>query len=145
MTTWLGSRRAVITRPREGELYRWGRITAGAALLDALDPGWWREGATPSVDLAALNMADTRPCLLGQRFTHPAPAADRPRLGLQPYETGLLILGVLPGNAAPCGFTGADAGLLTAGWRHLVISRRAASGSPAGSPAGREPACPPQR
>lgn len=38
------------------------RVAAGAAFLDEHDPEWWRE-----IDLGALDLADSRLCVLGQR------------------------------------------------------------------------------
>lgn len=109
-------------RPEVGQPYGWERITAGGALLDVLDPGWWHADAVPSVDLDALNMADWDMCLLAQRF---APARwARQRVAASPYQIGLLALGV-PFNAAPdYGFAGVDVDVLTPGWRQYIAARR---------------------
>lgn len=123
--------RALVTRalPRRRPQrmpYGWHRICAGAALLDTTDPGWWREDEAQPVDVATLNMADPYTCVLGQRFAWLAGLCP------QPYEAGLLALGVPPGDAAGYGFTGVDADLLTAGWRHLITTRRAQADSACG-------------
>jgi hypothetical protein len=138
MTSVLSGCRALMRAPARrrprGEPYGWDRITAGAGLLDALDPGWWREDATPAVDVAALNMADPHTCLLGQRFARPLPP------GPQPYGSGLLMLGVImQRDAVGLGFTGVDADLLTHGWRRLICARRAGGGSRCEPSAYKEP------
>jgi hypothetical protein len=127
MNSVLGTCRALVTRMpsrrrEDPPPYGWDRISAGAGVLDALDPGWWRDDAAPPVDVAALDMADHHACVLGQRYAWAAEIFPRP------YEAGLLVLGVPSGDAAGYGFTGVDADLLTPGWRRLISARRAPTG-----------------
>jgi hypothetical protein len=111
--------------------YGWDRIVAGARFLDRPDPRWWREGACPPIDLAVLDMADPYRCVLAQWAAQHLPAPSRPgSRQVPPYNRAVRALGLSPRQAEALGFTGADAGLLTGGWRHLIATCRAASRSP---------------
>jgi hypothetical protein len=107
-------------------LYGGDRIVAGARFLGRLDPGWWQEGALLPASLAALDMADPYRCVLAwwaaQRLRAP------PRRGTRqvpPYDRAVLALCLSSRQAQALGFTGADADLLTPGWRHLITYLRA--------------------
>ena len=107
-------------------MYGGDRIMAGAQFLGHLDPGWWREGAWLPASLTALDMADPYRCVLAWWAAHHLPAP--PRGGtrqLPPYDRAMLALGLSSQRAQALGFTGADADLLTPGWRHLITDLRA--------------------
>lgn len=107
--------------------YGGDRIVAGARFLGHLDPGWWREGAWLPASLTALDMADPYRCVLAWWAAQhlPAPARPGPRR-VPPYDRAMLALGLSSQQAQALGFTGADADLLTPGWRHLITYLRAA-------------------
>ena len=109
-------------------LYGGDRIVPGARFLGDLDPGWWREGALLPANLTALDMADPYRCVLAWWATRHLPAP--PRRGarqLPPYDRAMLALCLSSQQAQALGFTGADADLLTPGWRHLITHLRALS------------------
>ena len=111
-------------------LYGGGRIVAGARFLGDLDPGCWREGALLPANLTALDMANPYRCVLAWWATRHLPAP--PRRGtrqLPPYDRAMLALCLSSQQAQALGFTGADADLLTPGWRHLIAYLRASRDS----------------
>jgi hypothetical protein len=121
------------------------RIVAGARFLGGLDPGWWREDAWLPACLAALDMADPHRCVLAWWAARHLPGAARcgPRQ-IPPYDQARLALCLSSQRAHALGFTGADADLLTPGWRHLVAHLRAsydrrAAVDPARRPGRRHP------
>ena len=126
-------------------LYGAGRIVAGARFLGHLDPGWWREGTLLPASLTALDMADPYRCVLAWWAARHLPAP--PRRGTRqvpPYDRAMLALGLSSRQAQALGFTGADADLLTPGWRHLITALRAcanrrAAADPVPLPAARRP------
>jgi hypothetical protein len=107
-------------------VYGGGRIVAGARFLGHLDSGWWREGVLLPASLAALDMADPHRCVLAWWATRhlpvPAPCGTRQ---IPPYDRARLALSLSSQRAHALGFTGADADLLTPGWRHLITYLRA--------------------
>jgi len=110
------------------------RIAAGARFLDHLDPGWWQEGAWLPADLTALDMANPYRCVLAWWAAWHLPAP--PRRGTRrvpPYDRAMLVLGLSSQQAQALGFTGADADLLTPGWRHLITCLRADDNRRAGA------------
>jgi hypothetical protein len=125
--------------------YGGDRIVAGARFLSRLDPGWWREGAWLPAALTALDVADPYRCVLAWWAAQHLPAP--PRGGarqLPPYDRAMLALGLSYRQAQALGFTGADADLLTPGWRHLITYLRAtydrrAAVDPERLPGGRHP------
>ena len=126
----------VLAAPPGG--YGGDRIAAGARFLGHLDPGWWREGALLPASLAALDMADPYRCVLAWWATRhlPAPAHCGTRQ-IPPYDRARLALCLSSQRAQALGFTGADADLLTPGWRHLVTYLRRRDRSAAPQPARR--------
>ena len=125
--------------------YGGDRIVAGARFLGHLDPGWWREDAWLPASLTALDMADPYRCVLAWWAAQhlPAPPRRGPRQ-VPPYDRAMLALCLSSRQAQALGFTGADADLLTPGWRHLITCLRASSDwraavDPARLPAGRHP------
>jgi hypothetical protein len=107
-------------------VYGGNRIVAGARFLSHLDPGWWREGALLPANLTALDMADPYRCVLAWWAAQRLPAP--PRRGTRqvpPYDRAVLALCLSSRQAQALGFTGADADLLTPGWRHLITYLRA--------------------
>jgi hypothetical protein len=110
-------------------VYGGGRIVAGARFLVRLDPGWWREDALLPASLAALDMADPHRCVLAwwaaRHLPAPAPGGTRQ---VSPYDRARLALRLSSPRADALGFTGADADLLTPGWRHLITYLRASYG-----------------
>src|SRR5215469_14487942 len=110
------------------DLYAGDRIVAGARFLNCLDPGWWREGAFLPASLTALDMADPYRCVLAWWAVRhlPAPPRSGPRQ-VPPYDRAMLALCLSTQQAQALGFTGADADLLTPGWRHLITCLRAMS------------------
>jgi hypothetical protein len=125
-------------------LYGGDRIVAGARFLGHLDPGWWREGTLLPASLTALDMADPYRCVLAWWAAQhlPAPPRRGPRQ-VPPYDRAMLALCLSSRQAQALGFTGADADLLTSGWRHLVTDLRASYArhavDPARRPGGRHP------
>jgi len=109
-------------------LYGADRIVAGARFLGHLDPGWWRDGALLPTSLTSLDMADPYRCVLAWWAARhlPAPLRRGPRQ-IPPYDRAMLALCLSSAQAQALGFTGADADLLTAGWRHLITCLRAAN------------------
>lgn len=107
-------------------VYGGARIVAGARFLGHLDSGWWREGALLPASLAALDMADPYRCVLAWWATQhlPASAPCGPRQ-IPPYDRARLALSLSSQRAHALGFTGADADLLTPGWRDLITCLRA--------------------
>jgi hypothetical protein len=125
--------------------YGGDRIVAGARFLGHLDPGWWREGALLPASLTGLDMADPYRCVLAWWAAQhlPAPPQRGPRQ-VPPYDRAMLALCLSSRQAQALGFTGADADLLTPGWRHLITYLRASSDrratvDSARLPAGRQP------
>ena len=107
-------------------LYGGDRIVAGARFLDHLDPGWWREGAWLPASLTALDMADPYRCVLAWWATQHLPTPlRRGARQVPPYDRAMLALCVSSAQAQALGITGADADLLTPGWRHLITFLRA--------------------
>ena len=107
-------------------LYGGDRIAGGSRFLGELDPGWWREGALLPACLAALDMADPYRCVLAWWAARNLPAPARYGTGqIPPYDRAKLALCLSSERAHALGFTGADADLLTPGWRHLIASLRA--------------------
>jgi hypothetical protein len=107
-------------------LYGGDRIAAGARFLGDFDPGWWWEGAWLPASLTALDMADPYRCVLAWWAAQHLPAP--PRRGTRqvpPYNRAMLALCLSSERAQALGFTGADADLLTPGWRHLITYLRA--------------------
>ena len=124
--------------------YGGDRIVAGARFLGHLDPGWWREGALLPASLTGLDMADPYRCVLAWWAAQhlPVPPRRGPRQ-VPPYDRAMLALCLSSRQAQALGFTGADADLLTPGWRHLITCLRASSDrraavDPARLPAGRQ-------
>jgi hypothetical protein len=114
----------VLTAP--SGVYGGDRIAAGARFLDHLDPGWWREGALLPACLATLDMADPHRCVLACWAAQNLPApAHRGTRQMPPYDRAKLALCLSSQRAHALGFTGADADLLTPGWRHLIACLRA--------------------
>jgi hypothetical protein len=109
-------------------LYGRDRILTGARFLGHLDPGWWREGALLPASLTALDMADPYRCILAWWAARhlPAPSRRGPRQ-VPPYDRAMLALCLSSKQAQALGFTGADADLLTPGWRHLITNLRASA------------------
>jgi hypothetical protein len=118
--------------------YGGDRIVAGARFLGHLDPGWWREGAMLPASLTALDMADPYRCVLAWWAAQhlPAPTRCGPRQ-IPPYDRAMLALCLSCRQAQALGFTGADADLLTPGWRHLITYLRASYARHAVDPARR--------
>ena len=117
----------MLTRPRPGPppgRYGWDRIVAGARFLSDLDPGWWRQGAVLPASLAALDMADPYRCVLAWWAARRLPAPPRGPRQAAPYDRAVCALGLSSQQAQALGFTGVDADLLTAGWRHLITCLR---------------------
>lgn len=114
------------------------------AVLDQVDPGWWRPDILGEIDLAALRMEDPALCLLSQRYGLLAGRIDSdPYRRRNEYRTGLHVLGVRPDQAMAHGFTGVDADRLTPEWRRVIAERRARAarehraGRPGAAPARR--------
>ena len=96
------------------------RVARGAALLDEKMPGW-----AERIDLNVLNLASSCRCVLGQ--LHPNLEAPD-----DAYLDGLSHLGVSTTDDSGYGFDTSDEDdgvyeRLTAAWRELIESRRAAS------------------
>ena len=107
-------------------LYGGDRIVAGARFLGHLDPGWWREGALVPASLTALDMADPYRCVLAWWAAQHLPApAHCGTCQVPPYDRAVRALRLSSQQAQALGFTGADADLLTPGWRHLITHLRA--------------------
>jgi hypothetical protein len=122
-------------------LYSGDRIVAGARFLGHLDPGWWREGAWLPVNLTALDMADPYRCVLAWWAAQHLPApARRGARQVPPYDRAMLALCLSSRQALDLGFTGADADLLTPGWRHLIACLRADDDPRAAADPERQPA-----
>jgi hypothetical protein len=126
-------------------VYGGDRIVAGARFLVDLDPGWWREDALLPACLAALDMADPYRCVLAcwaaRHLPAPVPCGTRQ---ISPYDRARLALCLSSQRAYGLGFTGADADLLTPGWRRLITYLRAsydrrAAVDPARRPGWRHP------
>jgi len=107
------------------------RIVAGARFLGHLDPGWWRKGALLPASLTALDMADPYRCVLAWWAVRHLPAPPRRTRQIPPYDRAMLALCLSSAQAQALGFTGADADLLTPGWRHLITCLRAGDDRPA--------------
>ena len=106
-------------------MYGGDRIMAGARFLARLDPGWWREGALLPASLTALDMADPYRCVLAWWAAQHLPAPPRSfRREVPPYDRAMLALCLSCQQAQALGFTGADADLLTPGWRRLITHLR---------------------
>jgi hypothetical protein len=90
------------------------RVARGAALLDEKRPGW-----DARVDLAVLDLASCRQCVVGQLFGE--------EFGNWPYLAGLQALGI-PLGAGRHGFDALDEQFpaLTAEWRRVIAARRLA-------------------
>jgi hypothetical protein len=102
------------------------RVSRGMALLDRLDPDWWRPGIPAAIDLESLRMEDPALCVLTQRYGRLAKAAGTGRCRRRNgYLAGLRMLGICENQAAAHGFTGVDADLLTPAWRQAIALRRA--------------------
>ena len=116
-------------------LYGGDRIAAGARFLIHLDLGWWREGAWLPASLTALDMADPYRCVLAWWAVQhlPAPAGRGPRQ-VPPYDRAMLALCLSSQQAHALGFTGADADLLTPGWRHVITYLRTCDDRRAAAP-----------
>jgi hypothetical protein len=108
------------------DVYGWARIWAGSWFLSDLDPYWWREGGFVPATLGALDMADPRRCMLAWWAVRylPDPPPRGPRQ-VPPYDRAVRALHLSSMRAQALGFTGVDADLLTAGWRHLITCLRA--------------------
>lgn len=108
--------------------YGGDRIVAGARFLGHLDPGWWRVGALLPPSLTALDMADPYRCVLAWWAARHLPfAARRDQRQVPPYDRAMRALCLSHQQAQALGFTGADADLLTPGWRHLITCLRSSS------------------
>src|SRR5258708_26132125 len=93
------------------------RVARGAALLDEKTPGWDK-----GIYLCILDIDNCERCVLGQVYE----AQDGNDYG---YSTGLKVLGVGIGDPErDYGFDGDwdERNDLTAAWRELIESRRAA-------------------
>ena len=95
------------------------RVAAGAALLDAEQPGWWQR-----IDLHSLAMWDGCRCVVGQLYEGEyrdglidlsVPVDD----GEEEDEEGLIAVDRL-------GFDGHDIDALQAEWKRLIGERQAA-------------------
>jgi hypothetical protein len=94
------------------------RVARGAALLDEKQPGWWQRIYPDIIDIDSCER-----CVLGQVYE----AEDGNDYG---YSTGLTALGIdLGGPEHDHGFDcdWDEQEDLTAAWRELIESRRAAS------------------
>jgi hypothetical protein len=122
-------------------VYGGDRIVAGARFLGHLDPGWWREGALLPVSLTALDMADPYRCVLAWWAAQHLPApARRGARQVPPYDRAMLALCLSSRQAQDLGFTGADADLLTPGWRQLITCLRAGDDRRTAADSERQPA-----
>jgi hypothetical protein len=102
------------------------RVSRGLAVLDRVDPGWWRPDILGEINLESLRMEDPAMCLLSQRYGLVAARIySDPHHRRNEYRTGLRLLGVRPDQAMAHGFTGVDADLLTPEWRRVIAGRRA--------------------
>jgi hypothetical protein len=109
-------------------------VTAGAALLDAREPGWDRPGL---IELEWLDLSNARSCVLGYTYRHRYDATKYD----DGYDAGIDALDI-EGREAEFGFTlpddfpddmpderawaerGAHWKLLTELWRAEIIRRR---------------------
>lgn len=121
------------------------RVTAGEAVMDERDPGWWREDIDRAINLDILDLNTTDCCVLGQRCPLDALAEA---IGLESPEmlTGAdydeaygVNLALMSGRTATTwvpsldawarehGFTGSnddELDALTAEWKKDIIARR---------------------
>ena len=110
------------------EVYGWARIWAGSWFLSDLDPYWWVDGGFVPASLAALDMADPYRCVLAWWAARYLPDDVGERQGpgrVPPYDRAVRALHLSSLEAEALGFTGVDADVLTAGWRHLITCLRA--------------------
>lgn len=122
------------------------RVTAGEALMDEQDPGWWRADAGPAIDLDLLDLEDTGMCVLGQRCPADVLIAWRGgEDGTRPLGGGYFAYGYrlagIPGGpgdsgdvplfawAVAHGFAGESGEYreLTAVWARVIRARRSAA------------------
>jgi len=118
------------------------RVAAGAAVLDAKDPGWWRADVERAINLDMLDMLNGRLCVLGQRC--PVEIwARRERPWMTPYVVQVGRMSGLPvdqgvwENAAGWvyahGFAPNDDDFhhprerLESEWKRVITERRAAA------------------
>jgi hypothetical protein len=123
------------------------RVTAGEAVMDDRDPGWWRDDIDQAINLDTLDLNTTDCCVLGQRCPLDA-LAEAVGAGSPDMLTGadydeaygvnaVLTRGGLPSDtwgpidswAASHGFTGSSSEMdaLTAEWKRIIIARREAA------------------
>jgi hypothetical protein len=110
------------------EVYGWARIWAGSWFLSDFDPGWWGEGGFVPSSLAALDMADPYSCVLAwwaARYLPDDVGEPQGPRQVPPYYHAVRALRLSSLEAEALGFTGVDADVLTAGWRHLITCLRA--------------------
>jgi hypothetical protein len=128
------------------------RVTAGEALMDEQDPGWWRADAGPAIDPDLLDLEDTGMCILGQRcpldaliaYHEARTGAAQARLRADVrenayYAWGYRLSGIPPewagarpglfGWAVQHGFAGEPGEYreLTAVWARVIRARRSAA------------------
>jgi hypothetical protein len=96
-------------------------VARGAALLDRIDPGWWREDApeyrdrdAQPIDLDRLDIGDSCLCIFGFRWGHYGNA----QVDALPVDTDVMAHGFDMD-------TPAEAAALTAEWRRVIAARRA--------------------
>lgn len=116
---------------------------AGVPFMDEHDPGWWRADIFQAINLDELNMASGSDCVLGQRCPVETLAAyaraHHSDLGSTVFHAryaafvdDLRKRGVIPsviGWARLRGFSSPfseEYPVLTAAWRHVIETRRAA-------------------
>ena len=76
------------------------RVDAGWAVMDAEDPGWWREDASLPVDLAVLDLDEVDLCILGQRCPLELRPADSDYTRPAPFWAYAYVLADVAGKAA---------------------------------------------